>query len=338
MRKHRRPSMAEVAKVAGVSHQTVSRVINGFEGVRPTTRQKVEAAIEQLGYRPNLAARALVTAQSRTIGVIAVGSFLYGPSRTLATISEVARSHGYAVLIASIREAAEEEFAASIDDLLNGAVAAIIVIGARESLSRYAGHLDTDTPIIMVGPPVDSVPNLPSVSVDQGSGARTAIRHLIQLGHTDILLLAGPHNWTDAQWRRKAAIAECETASITPRIIEGDWSPRAGYDTGVWISSLAPEDRPTAVFSANDQMALGLLAAFLATGIDVPGDISVIGFDNVPESEFYSPALTTITQDFTELGHRVLEATLALLEGKDPDVTPIPANLVVRQSTARKKV
>lgn len=335
MERRRHPSMAEVAQVAGVSHQTVSRVINGFEGVRPETKLRVEMAIKELGYRRNALARALATRSTKVIGVIAVGSFLYGPSRTLAALSEAAQTRGYSILISTIREADETAFGNAIGEFLETNTAAIIVIAARKSLSRYADQLELDVPIIMVGPRVDSSPNLPSMSVDQGEGARTAIRHLIQLGHEKIAILAGPPNWTDAAWRREEAIAECAAAGIDPTIHEGDWSAHSGYVTGIRISTLAAARRPTAIFSANDHMALGLFNAFFSTGISVPRDISVIGFDDVPESSYYSPSLTTIFQDFATLGHRVLDAAIALINDEMPDTTPVPAELRVRSSTSR---
>ncbi len=327
--------MAEVAQVAGVSHQTVSRVINGFEGVRPETKLRVEEAIQELGYRPNAVARALATHTTKVVGVIAVGSFLYGPSRTLAAVSEAAQARGYAILISTIREADETAFGNAIGEFLETNTAAIIVIAARKSLSQYADQLDLDVAIIMVGRRVDSSPNLPSMSVDQGEGARTAIRHLTQLGHERIAILSGPSNWTDAVWRREEAIVECAEAGITPMIFEGDWTAHSGYAAGIRISTLPSAQRPTAIFSANDQMALGLFNAFFATGISVPRDISVIGFDDVPEAEYYSPSLTTIFQDFASLGHRVLDAAIALINDEEPNTTPVPAELRVRSSTSR---
>ncbi|APT89386.1 hypothetical protein CFRA_09135 [Corynebacterium frankenforstense DSM 45800] len=326
--------MAEVAAVAGVSHQTVSRVINGFPGVRPQTREKVQAAVDQLGYRRNLAARALVTRQSRLIGVIAVGSFLYGPTSTLASLERAARDHSYLTLIATIAETSDEQFSAALDEFLERSVEAIIVIASRESLVWFAGSLDLDIPLIIVGPRPADLDQLTCLSVDQTAGAELAVTHLAELGHRDVTLLAGPANWVDAQRRFDGALTQSEMLGIQPRIARGDWSPGSGYAAGVKIAQLQPEARPTAVFCANDHMALGLLAAFHAHRISVPDEISVIGFDDLPGSGFYFPALTTIHQDFDALGTKVIKAALAMISGATPDTDPVPPKLVKRESTA----
>lgn len=326
--------MAEVAKVAGVSHQTVSRVINGFPGVRPETRERIEAAIKETGYRRNSAARTLVTRRSGLIGVIAVGSFLYGPTSTLAAIDEAARKHGYTIMLSNIREGSETEFRNAVDSCLDRAVEAVLIIATREVLVEYLDAMRIDVPTIVVGPSQRSVPGLNTMCVNQEQGARLAVQHLIDLGHRDITLVAGPHNWIEAQERTEGAKRTCEEAGITPTIYEGDWNAAFGYQLGKELS--APKGSlPGAIFAANDHMALGLIAAFHENGIKLPEDVSIVGFDDVPEASFYTPALTTIHQDFTTLGRRVLEAALALLDDERPDMTPVEATLNVRDSTAR---
>lgn len=335
----RPPSIMEVAKLAQVSHQTVSRVINGHPGVRPTTRQHVLEAIDTLGYRRNSAARALVTQHTGLIGVIAVGSFLFGPTSTITAIDEAARNHGYTVLLSTLKEAEDVDLTAAIDHALGQGVEAVIIIASREALVRRAAELSTGVPFLIVGPSPVDVKNLTTLSVDQDAGSRKAIDYLVGLGHQALVLLAGPQDWTDAQLRLSAARDQCERHGVSYRVYDGDWTATSGYQVATRLvedrSHIEDASRPTALFSANDQMALGVLSGLNAAGINVPGEVSVVGFDNVAGSDFFTPALTTVEQDFTQLGHRVVRATLAMLAGEQPDLAPVPAKLLVRASTAR---
>lgn len=332
-----RPSMAKVAAHADVSHQTVSRVVNGSSGVKPATRERVEAAIRELGYRRNNAARTLVTSRSGLIGVIAVGSFLFGPTRTLVGIEEAARSRDFTTLLATIRSSGDgelsEQFERAIDTCLDRSVEAIIVIAAQEDVVRQVPMFDVDVPLIVVGPPQSHLPGLSTFSVDQRQGARDAVSHLGELGHSRIFVLTGPGKWIDAQERRTGALDECAARGIAAEVIAGDWSPASGYEAGRALIG-SPGGMPTAIFSANDAMALGLLAAFNEADVRVPGDVSLIGFDDIPEAPYFSPSLTTVHQDFTTLGHRVLEAAAATIRGDEPDLTPVPPVVSVRNSTA----
>jgi DNA-binding LacI/PurR family transcriptional regulator len=330
--------MAQVAAHAHVSHQTVSRVVNGSTSVRPATRERVEAAIRELGYRRNNAARTLVTSRSGLIGVIAVGSFLFGPTRTLVGIEEAARSRDFTTLLATIRSGGNgelaEQFEQAIDNCLDRSVESIIVIAAQEDVVRQVPMFDVDVPLVVVGPPRSHLPGLSTFSVDQRQGARDAISHLGELGHSRILLLTGPGRWIDAQERRTGALDECAARGIAAEVVAGDWSAASGYEAGKALLSNAA-GMPSAIFSANDAMALGLLAAFNEAGVRVPDDVSLIGFDDIPEAAFFSPALTTVHQDFTTLGRRVVEAAAALIGGDEPDMTAVPPTLSIRSSTSR---
>lgn len=326
----RPPSLNAVAQLAGVSHQTVSRVINDFPGVRPETRERVVEAIAALGYRRNNAARTLVTQRSGLIGVIAVGSFLFGPTSTLASIEEASREHGYMTLLSTLRRADEVALRDAVDACLDRAVEAIVIIASRESLVRLSASLRTGVPVIVVGPSPVGADGLHTLSVDQELGGRLAVRHLAELGHREITVLSGPLDWIDAQDRLRGARAECAERGLTATVVDGDWTAARGHEVGL---DLVAGGLPTAVFAANDHMALGLLSAFNAHGARVPDDVSVVGFDDVAGSDYFSPALTTIRQDFTTLGHRVLAAALVLLEGGSPDLTPIAPTLAERAST-----
>ncbi|MGO3085615.1 LacI family DNA-binding transcriptional regulator, partial [Ancrocorticia populi] len=304
--------MAEVAKVAGVSHQTVSRVVNGFPGVGPQTRERIEAAIIQTGYRRNSAARTLVTRKSGLIGVITVGSFLYGPTSTLAAIDEAAREHGYSILLSSVQEGEATTFQRAIGSCLDRTVEAIVVIAARKATVDHLEELDLDVPMVVVGPASRDLPNLNCLSVNQAQGARLAVEHLVELGHRDIALLTGPASWMDARERLEGARQACEEAGLVPRVYEGDWSAADGYKYGNNLAQNV-QKMPTAIFAANDHMALGLIAAFHANDIKLPEQVSLVGFDDVPEAAYYSPALTPVPQDFPPLVRKVLAATLTLL-------------------------
>ncbi|GAA2182530.1 LacI family DNA-binding transcriptional regulator [Brooklawnia cerclae] len=331
----RPPSLKDVAERARVSHQTVSRVINDLPGVRPSTRSRVLEAIDDLGYRRNNAARTLVTQRSGIIGLIAVGSFLFGPTSTLAAVEEAARRHGYVSLLATLRAGAESGLTDAVEAALNHDVEALVVIASRESLVRRTAELRLSIPVIVVGPSPADVDDLAALSVDQAAGAVAAIDHLAALGHRSVALLAGPQDWVDAQQRFAAAHRACDRHGMSWQVLAGDWTSRSGYQAGLSLVADREAGRgsPTAVFAANDQMALGVLAALNEAGVGVPEEISVVGFDDIAGADYFSPPLTTVRQDFTTLGHKVLRATLAALAGEAPDLSPVPAELRVRAST-----
>lgn len=334
----RPPSLRDVADRAQVSHQTVSRVINDFPGVRPMTRERVLAAIDELGYRRNNAARTLVTRRSGLIGVIAVGSFLFGPTSTLAAIQEAARKNGYMPLLATLRENSQAALIEAVDEVLDHGIEALVVIASRESMGRRTAELRPGVPVIVVGPNPAEADDLATLSVDQSAGATAAIEHLAGLGHRRVVLLAGPQDWVDAQQRLTAAQRCCDDHGIVSQVLLGDWSAASGFAAGRALLAQWAADHsgplPTAVFAANDHMALVLLAAFHAAGVEVPADISVVGFDDIAGADYFIPPLTTIRQNFDALGHQVLLATLSALAGETVDLTPAPAQLCVRSSTA----
>jgi DNA-binding LacI/PurR family transcriptional regulator len=334
MSRAKNPTMAEVAAVAGVSHQTVSRVINGSSEVRQATRERVEAAIDQLGYRRNRAARALVTNRSGLIGVITVGAALYGPTSALTAIEESARSHGYLTLFASVTDDSDTQFRSVLDDFLDHAVEAVVVIAAREPLLDHAAAATPGVPLVVIGPRPGQVADALCLNIDQDAGGRLAVEHLVGLGHRRIALLHGPERSVDAEQRQAGALAACAAHGVRPTEYRGDWSVGSGYLTGSSIVALPDADRPTAVVAANDQMALGLMAAFREHGTAVPDDISVVGFDDAPEAAYYSPPLTSVRQDFRALGALVVDTLLDCIRGGSPAPSLLAPTLTVRASTA----
>jgi DNA-binding LacI/PurR family transcriptional regulator len=323
--------MADVAKLAGVSHQTVSRVINDSAHVRPETRRRVLAAMRQLDYRPNPAARALVTGRSQTLGVVSFDTTLYGPASTLFAIEQAAHAAGYFITIVSLHALDRASVMGAIERLRVQGVDGILVISPQEGAAEALVNLPADIPLVAVeAGPAGSVP---VVAVDQFGGAASATRLLLDLGHPVVHHVAGPRDWLEARervegWRSALAGAGVEA----PPVLTGDWSPRSGYLLG---QRLAEEPGVTAVFVANDQMALGLLRALHERGQRIPEAISVVGFDDIPEAQYFMPPLTTVRQDFAEMGRSALRMLLDAMQGSGAAgarLTVAP-ELVVRRST-----
>lgn len=321
----------DVARLAGVSHQTVSRVLNDLPNVRSSTKARVEDAIKQLRYRPSTAARTLVTRRSRTIGLVTTGAPDFGPTSTVIGFNEAAREARYAVSIASMLDADPESVRAAFDLLLRQNVEAIVLIAARRGALESIRGIELGVPLLAVesGGRV----GFHSVSIDQYKGACEAVGHLISLGHKNILHLAGPEDSMDATERVRGwrdTLAEHGLVAREPMV--GDWSPRSGYRFGL---TLVPPLDFTAIFVGNDQMALGVIHGLARNGVRVPQDVSIIGFDDIPEAEHFSPPLTTMRQDFGELGREIMEGVLQVLKDEDAHQhTKSVPQLMVRESTA----
>ena len=324
--------MADVAKLAGVSHQTVSRVINHSTQVRPETKQRVLAAMRQLDYRPNPAARALVTGRSGTLGVVSFDTTLYGPASTLFAIEQAAHAAGYFITIVSLLVLDRTSVLGAVDRLRVQGVDGILVITPQEGAADALVNLPAGVPLVAVEA---GRPNsVPLVAVDQFAGAVSATRLLLDLGHRTVSHLAGPRDFLEAQQRLDGWRATLEAAGAeVPPVLVGDWSPRSGYRIG---QQLAEDPDVTAVFVANDQMALGVLRAMHERGREIPGELSVVGFDDIPEAQYFTPPLTTERQDFSEMGRSSLRLLLELMQdtGQPPQRLTIAPELVVRRSTA----
>lgn len=324
--------MADVARLAGVSHQTVSRVLNNHPNVRAVTRSRVLDAIEALSYRRNSSARALVTRRTQTLGVVAFDTTLYGPASTLFGIEQAAREAGYFISIVSLKTITRQSVTEALDYLAAQSVDGLIVIAPQRQAAEALAGLPHDLPVVAVEGGL--APDLPVVCVDQVDGARTVTGHLLELGHQTVWHVAGPPDWLEAEGRVIGWQSALEAAGAqVPDLLYGDWSPRSGYAAG---QVLASRTDVTAVFVGNDQMALGVLRAFREAGIDVPGQVSVAGFDDVPEAGFFAPPLTTIRQDFATVGRRSIDLLLQQIgSGRlGHDRVVVPASLVVRASTS----
>lgn len=328
----RRPSIRDVARLAGVSHQTVSRVLNDHPSIRPETRARIEQVMSELNYTPSRAARALVTSRSRTIGILSASGAQYGPASSITAIEQAARARGYWVSTANI----DGTDAASIPDglayLMAQGIEALVVIAPQVRVFRALAAQSVDIPYITLQSGV--IDGDHRLIVDQVAGAREATRHLIELGHRWIYHLTGPNDWIEADGRMRGFLEEMSAHDIpTTAPILGDWTAEFGYHAGQEL--LRVRDF-TAVFASNDQMALGLMHAVRDAGLDVPRDISIVGFDDIPEAAHFWPPLTTVRQDFAEIGRQCVELLLGPADGSSaPGAIEIAPQLIVRGSTGR---
>lgn len=329
------PRSVDVARLAGVSQKTVSRVYNDEPYVSAEVRRRVLEAGEELGYRLNNAARALASGRTRSIGVVTLGTALYGPASLIMGVERAVRDTGYALRVVNTLEGDPTGVAGAVDSLLEQGVDGIII---SEPIDDGQGdHLTArdDVPVLVLGSPALSTPRTLAAGVGADLMARTATEHLLELGHETVHHLAGPQRWYAARdrlegWRATLAAH----GRRIPDIVEGDWSASTGYTVG---RDLAADGDLTAVFAANDDMAIGLIRALTEAGRRVPEDVSVVGFDDIPVAAYVTPPLTTMRQPFDTVAQEGLKRLVHSIE--NPDAPPLPAgeppvDLVVRASTA----
>jgi DNA-binding LacI/PurR family transcriptional regulator len=326
--------MFDVADRCGVSHQTVSRVVNGTGSVSAKTRDKVLAAIEELGYQPNLAAKALATGRTNTIGVLSYDSTLYGPTAMLHSIQVAARDAGYQVVLNSVNDLSNSEISVGLATLSRANVDGIIVISPRSSVADPKIQVETRVPIVFTEAQ-DGEP-FQMVDVDQAGIANAATEHLLALGHKKIAHIAGNAEWLAANRRKSGFLASLAKHSIEPiAIAQGDWTPKSGYEAA---KELLAGEKFTAIFVANDAMAIGALRALSEAGIRVPEDVSLVSVDDSAEAEFVQPALTSVRQQFDLVGWALLNKLLGQIEGTaltGPKRKFIPGILTSRESSSR---
>jgi DNA-binding LacI/PurR family transcriptional regulator len=329
------PRMIDVARLAGVSHQTVSRVLNASSAVGPELASRVQEAIQLLGYKRNPAARALASRRSMNLGVISFGLSLHGPSLTLFGIADTARQVGYTTSLITLADFERETIRAAFDHLEEVAVDGVVVIapvrGAVETIRGFAGSL----PVVGFEPGI--LDNPTSIGLDEVLGARLATRHLIELGHETVWHVSGPRSWlgTEARirgWQQELA----SNRRVAHEIVEGDgWSAASGYRAG---QRLAANREVTAIFAANDQMSLGVLRALREAGRRVPEDVSIVGFDDIPEASYFQPSLTTIWLDFDAVGRGCAATLLRMIREMPSELPPLPLpKLMIRASTGRPR-
>jgi DNA-binding LacI/PurR family transcriptional regulator len=327
-----RPSMADVARLAGVSSQTVSRVSNGQANVDEATRARVLDAMQTLGYRPNGAARALKSGRFHTVGVIMTTLHTLGNIRTLDAIATEAVRADYSVLLMPIADPTLGRVSGAYRRLTAQAVDGAVIVLEAHFLDRAEFALPLGIPVVVVDS--GAGPGYTVVDTDQALGARQVTEHLLSLGHRQVWHIAGPEPSFSAAHRAESWQETLRRAGITPPpLLRGDWTAESGYQHGL---TLARRDDVTAIFAANDQMALGVMRALHELGRDIPGDISIVGFDDMAEARSFWPPLTTIRQDFAAVGRLSIRKLLQKVSGADAgnDKTSVPTELVVRDSTA----
>lgn len=324
--------MREVAEVAGVSAQTVSRVLNEHPHVQPQTRTRVLAAVESLGYRRNHTARALVTGQSKIIGVITLATGFYSRASLSLGIEHEARAAGYVVSATTTASLASSAIRSAISRLVNQGVDGMIIAVPMRDVDEPLERLTRRVPTVTVDGLRTSAADI--VAVDQTIAARLGTEHLLNLGHKTVWHLAGPLEWSDsatrvAGWQRTLREAGAEV----PPELHGDWTPESGYRNGLILGRMPDV---TAVLVASDEMAFGMLRALRELGRRVPEDVSVVGIDDIALAEYASPPLTTVRQSFEETGRRAVRHLLRHISDPQIDRTPemVTPELIVRLSTA----
>lgn len=330
----RGPSMFDVAKLSGVSHQTVSRVINDHKNVSEKTRTKVVKAMDELGYSPNLVARALVTGKTATIGVLSHDTTLFGPASTLHAVQSAAREKGYKTTIFSLKSEERDSIISGIKELMNDGVDGIVIIAPQIRGTQEVSDVLGNFPAVLVEN--ESTASLPSVNVDQMYGAYEITKHLINLGHKTIAHISGPKDWYESEKRLQGFKKALKEKKLDHSLVwEGDWSASSGY---IAAKKIVKNQKISAIFAGNDAMALGALKAISEAGLIVPENLSLVGFDDLPESQFFTPALTTARQDFHEVGEQALGILLGLINKKKARMNvAIKPEILIRESSAKAK-
>lgn len=335
----RRATIKDVAAAAGVSAQTVSRVVNGHPSVLPSTRLRVQTAIEQLHYRPSALARGLQSSRTNTIGVLLWGTQYYGPSQTLLGIVDECTRQGVTVLLSELPDDVEFDPERSLAILsehrVDGIILSVPRVGA--AVERVIDAFAVNSlPVVFVR--VGAPALYSGVGLDNRAAMHSIVGHLVDLGRTRIVHIAGPAWWDEAAERRtgwrEALRAHGLPAPATAEV-EGDWTPESGAAGVVELLRRHPD--LDAVVAANDHMALGALRALQQRGVRVPDDVALTGFDDIPEVAWVTPAITSVTQPLRAIGSEAVRMLLGHVG--DPErptaVVTLRAELAVRESTGR---
>ena len=315
-RSSNRITIKQVALEAGVSTQTVSRVVNNVPGVVPETRQHVQEAIDRLGYRPNVIARSLIQRRSCTLGIVTSGIEFYGPSRTLVGIEQKANELGYSVHLSLLHRPETNDVGNLLNSLLSWQVDGIL--WATQEIGDNLAWLDRErVPVPLVLLEIEPRPNVASVNVNSRDGGRMGVEHLIQQGYQQIGIITGPSNWWCARERLQGwrdALSEAGLPHKEHQIVEGDWSTGSGARGLKQLVEQYP--KMEAVFACNDQMALGVLQTSRQLGRRVPHDLAVVGYDDIPEAEYFWPSLTTVRQNLAQLGGTGVDLLIDMISAK----------------------
>ncbi|CAG1011453.1 Catabolite control protein A [Anaerolineales bacterium] len=339
----KRITIKDVAQAAGVSTQTVSRVMNKFSYVSEETRQRVEEVVEQLGYNPSTLARSLIQQRSYTLGVVTFGLRHIGPSRTLNGVADKADELGYMLLMKELDNFASNRIDDVIDSLLARQVDGIIWVAPEIG----DNHAWLDERMDKIPVPVLFLAMRPregifSVATDNFQGGAMAIRHLLDCGRKKIGHISGPLSWWEADERKRGWRETLSAAGLDApecHCSEGNWSSASGEQAFIQLLEAFPE--MDAVFVGNDQMALGVLREASRRGISIPDQLAVVGFDNIPESAYFYPSLTTIAQDLQLLGEQAAQSVVEMIQSRQQGWTMtaqskfIHPTLVIRESSQK---
>ncbi|MCH7229442.1 LacI family DNA-binding transcriptional regulator [Glycomyces sp. L485] len=329
---YRAPVLADVARAAGVSVPTVSRVLNGSKYVAPELTQRVQAAVKELGYRPNSAARSLRSKQRTLVSILAGATSNYGPAHTLQGIETAARNAGMSVSITVMESDDDESLVSAIDLALSQPTAGAIVLEFDRAGIGAARSLPEGLPVVVAGGGSERVDGMAAALLDEHAAGRQATDYLIRLGHETVHHVAGPTQGKSSGRTEGWRAALRDAGAAVPEVLHANWDAVSGYQCG---ERIAGRDDVTAVFCGNDEIALGVMRALTDRGLDVPVDVSVVGFDDQPLVSLWRPSLTTIDQDFEDLGARAFHMLSRLLDGEvDLKASVVAPQLVVRESTA----
>lgn len=344
MNVNRRPTIKQVAKAAGVSTQTVSRVINDRPDVAPDTRERILMTIDELGYQPSALARSLIQQRSYTLGVVTAGLKQIGPSRTLNGITSAAEEAGYSLLLKELPRFDAGDVVPIFQDLLarhvDGIIWAVPEVGENRNWVNKQS-LDLKLPIVSIT--METKENISAVSIDNYLGGQMAVSHLLEQGYRHIGHISGPMDWWEARQRMlawKDTLTEFGLEVRDAHWTEGNWSSASGALAGEKLFEQYPE--MDAIFVGNDQMALAVIQVAYQRGLNIPKDLGIVGFDNIPESAFFYPPLTTVQQDQYAVGKVAVEETIKMIKSGWHGLEPIESKsivlapaLVVRQSSLR---
>ncbi len=339
-----RATIKEVASVAGVSTQTVSRVINERSDVSPATRRKVKEVIKALSYRPSELARSLIRQRSHTLGVVIAGLKYIGPSRTLSGITSAAEESGYSVLLKELPSFDIEDIRPILQSFLSRHVDGIIWAVPQVGENRkWVNAPPVDLEVPMVALTMETRENLSVVSIDNYLGGRMAVSHLLEQGYRRVGHISGPLDWWEARQRKAAWKDSLTEAGLEPeesQSVEGNWSSASGAQAVEKLFAQYPD--MDAIFVANDQMALAVIQFLSTNGIRIPEDVGIVGFDNIAESGFFSPPLTTVQQDPYEVANVAVAEAIKIIEAGWQELDPVvarsivlPPTLIVRRSSIR---
>lgn len=346
MNANRRPTIKQVAKAAGVSTQTVSRVINDRPDVAPETRERILAAIDELGYQPSALARSLIQQRSYTLGVVTAGLKQIGPSRTLNGITSAAEEAGYSLLLKELPRFDAGNvvpiFQALLARHVDGIIWAVPEVGEnRDWIHKQS--LDLKIPVVYLT--MESNNNISTVSIDNYLGGRMAMSHLLEQGYRHIGHISGPMDWWEARQRMQAwkdSLGEYGVDVRDEHWTEGNWSSASGAQAVEKLFGQYPE--MDSIFVGNDQMALAVIQIACQRALKIPDELGIVGFDNIPESAFFCPPLTTVQQDQYAVGKVAVEETIEMIKSSWHGLEPVESKsimltptLVVRQSSLRSR-